>query len=967
MVARVTGRGQMARTAKKSAARKGSKPATGAAGKAAPEARGYVHATTDMAARPEIGVAPRLRSKAPPVRYRYDSSLSPALDWDTAPARDAGAFLLSCVDEAAALPSPQLFPAPRVLKGGDGEPLLTIAGLQDALAALKRMQRPFLDWAGKAERAAFDVPTMPLFVHERLSTAAIVETFKAHEKKAPQSTLFDLFADPRRPLAEQVRSYEHQGRDPWANRLILGDSLVVMNSLLHLDGLGGQVQMIYMDPPYGVKFGSNFQPFVRKRDVSPNDDADMTREPEMVQAYRDTWELGLHSYLTYLRDRLLLARDLLAPTGSIFVQISDANLHHVREVMDEVFGSENFCVIINFVVANAQTGDLLENNCHYLVHYAKEKARAKFRPPFLPKSELRGGQAAYRFVELPDGTRRTLTKEERKKPESLPQGARIFRADKLMSSHPPGSFPVEFEGRTFIPKKGYWSTGEEGMARLKSAKRLIAAGDTLSYVRFIDDFPAFPVGSQWNDTVTSGFTSEKLYAVQTNAKVVQRCMLMTTDPGDLVFDPTCGSGTTAYVAEQWGRRWMTCDTSRVPLALTRQRLLTASFPWYNLKDEKVGPGSGFVYARRQNRKGEEVGGIVPHITMKAIANDAPPAEEVLVDRPEQDAGVTRITGPFVVEATLPTPELAALTESEEKAAPPSQPVDEPGDHIARMIEVLRRAPTLALPGNRKITLRSIRRPGRTLSLSAEAFVDQEPGALSLAGAEAADSSTTALVAVLFGPADGPVTGKAVLDAAKEANVKGYRHLFVIGFAFTAEARTEIEGGEAALGLPATAVSASMDLQMGDLLRNQRSSQIFAVCGLPEIAVKPLPDAEKDGTPRWQVTLLGLDSFDPVTMTTDHQRGDNVPCWMLDTGWNGLVFHAGQVFFPRTGAWENLRKALKATHDENVWQHLAGDTSAPFAAPEGTEVAVKVLDDRGNELMVTRKLTRAAAKAPAKGL
>ncbi len=206
----------------------------------------------------------------------------------------------------------------------------------------------------------------------------------------------------------------------------------------------------------------------------------------------------------------------------------------------------------------------------------------------------------------------------------------------------------------------------------------------------------------------------------------------------------------------------------------------------------------------------------------------------------------------------------------------------------------------------------------------------------------------------------------MLDAAKEANVKGYRHLFVIGFAFTAEARTEIEGGEAALGLPATAVSASMDLQMGDLLRNQRSSQIFAVCGLPEIAVKLLPETEKDGTPRWQVTLLGLDSFDPVTMTTDHQRGDNVPCWMLDTAWNGLVFHAGQVFFPRTGAWKNLRKALKATHDEDVWQHLAGDTSAPFAAPEGTEVAVKVLDDRGNELMVTRKLTRTAANAIAKG-
>jgi adenine-specific DNA-methyltransferase len=529
-----------------------------------------------------------------------------------------------------------------------------------------------------------------------------------------------------------------------------------------------------------------------------------------------------------------------------------------------------------------------------------------------------------------------------------------------MSSHPPGSFPVEFEGRVFTPKKGYWSTGEAGMDRLKAARRLIAVGDTLSYVRFIDDFPAFPIGSQWNDTVTSGFASDKLYVVQTNTKVVQRCLMMTTDPGDLVLDPTCGSGTTAYVAEQWGRRWITIDTSRVPLALARQRLLTATFKWFELKDDTGGPASGFVFKRKKNRKGEEVGGIIPRVKLEHVANSEPPSEIVMPDRPEEVGDVVRVTGPFVVEATLPAP-LNIEGEAQAEAAPQ----DEPGDHVARMIEVLRRSPDLALPGKKRVTLKNITRPGRSLSLSAEAKVDLDPkgGTVSLTDAiKAADETDTGglpfsstPVAILFGPADGPITAKAVRDAADEAERKKYTHLFIIGFSITADARREVEAGEAVYGMPITYVTATMDLQMGDLLKNQRSSQIFAVCGLPEVEVIPLKEPAEDGTPRWQVKLLGLDVFDPVTMTTDHRKGDDVPAWMLDIEWNGMVFHADQVFFPRTSAWENLKKALKATHEEAVWQHLAGDTSAPFAAPASCEIAVKVLDDRGNELLVTRRL------------
>jgi adenine-specific DNA-methyltransferase len=299
----------------------------------------------ETAARPEAGAAPRFRGNKEPATYRYDSSLSPALEWDSQPAREVAEWLIARIGEAAVLPG-QTFPEPRVLRGIDEKPLLMVAGLQDALTFLKDMQKPFLSWSGKAERLSFDVPTLPLFIHERLSTQAIIKTLDAHRKAVPRSDLFEFFADPQMPMAKQVDAYSH--RNAWVNRMILGDSLAVMNSLLRYEGLGGQVQMIYMDPPYGVKFGSNFQPFVRTPKVSRNDDDDMTREPEMVQAYRDTWELGLHSYLTYMRDRLLVARDLLTPSGSIFVQISDEHLHRVRDVLDDVFGSENFVSVITF-------------------------------------------------------------------------------------------------------------------------------------------------------------------------------------------------------------------------------------------------------------------------------------------------------------------------------------------------------------------------------------------------------------------------------------------------------------------------------------------------------------------------------------------------------------------------------------------------------------------------------------------
>lgn len=871
----------------------------------------YKHPEAKSLLRPEVGTQAQFKKKKPPKTYRYDSSLSPAMDWDgQKPAREQGESLIKQVLDAR--------------------------NLEEAKAAAVKLQalsKPFLNWAGKAERLSFGVPTLPLFIHERLSTKAIIETLAGH-KTDKQQDMFELFGDPQHSIADQVlKAYEYQ--DNWTNRMILGDSLVVMNSLLHYENLGGQVQMIYMDPPYGVKFGSNFQPFVRKRDVSHGDDEDMTREPEMVQAYRDTWELGLHSYLTYLRDRLLLARDLLTQSGSIFVQISDENLHHVREVMDEVFGAENFISVITFRKKTMQFGAKhLEGMSDYLLFYARNAESLKFRPLFL-KQDVEG-YPNWTWVKCPDGTDRKLTDEEWTNHQLLPSGAKIFRPVLMRPSGYSEKmvYDVEFKGKIYKPaKNGCWSTTKEGMQQLIQAERVFAAGENLYYKLFHEDYPVSSLTNLWADM--SG-PKDIIYAVQTLDTVIARCVLMTTTPGDLVLDPTCGSGTTAYVAERWGRRWITIDTSRVPLALARQRLLTATFPWYELKDDSRGPVGGFNYLPEdQSKNPKSIGpGIVPHVTLESIANNEPSQQELLVDRPERSKNITRVSGPFCVEATIPTPVDYEGDGIEDSGAVSTEAY---GSFVDRMLEVLRKSPVLRLEGNKTVTFKNVRPPAKTLSLSAEALVTN--------GGERP-------VAFVFGPENGAVSEKLVYEAAREAHAKSYTHLYVIGFAIQPNARTLVDKCADVMGVPATYVQATPDLMMGDLLKNMRSSQIFSVCGQPEIKVHRTKEK------KYQVELLGLDVFDPITMEVDHRTGEDVPAWFLDTDYNDLCFHVSQAFFPRTGAWENLKKALKGEYEESVWDHLSGTTSAPFEAREHQQIAVKVIDDRGNELLVVEKLNEA---------
>ncbi|MGP9673614.1 MULTISPECIES: site-specific DNA-methyltransferase [unclassified Halomonas] len=525
--------------------------------------------------------------------WAYDPHLDPELQFDSSASR---AQVEKLIDDA--------------LASGDQEQM------REALEELKRLQSPYLQWAGKAERTSFDVDTVSLHVHERIDPATILGEVQKRMKASQKSgSAFqpDMFHAPfeNLPLREAIDFYKHE-RD-WANRLIAGDSLLVMNSMLQKEGMAGQVQMIYIDPPYGIKYGSNFQPFTHKRDVKDRKDEDLTQEPEMIKAFRDTWELGIHSYLTYLRDRLLLARELLSDSGSVFVQISDENLHHVRELMDEVFGKENLVSQILYRRGGFQTGAHIANTFDYIIWFSKDIAELhkKVNRVYVQASVDSWYSSSDKWAEYPNGHR-----EVHKKGREIPGNVKIHsdRSCFSASGGDSSSFTTSLKGAVAAPASGRgWSTNERGVWRLNVSNRLFIKGNRPRYKPYYDDFPLQYLSNGWFDVIRGGFSgdpeNEKIYAVQTLTSVVERCIQMTTDPGDLVLDPTCGSGTTAYVAEKWGRRWITCDTSRVAVTLAKQRLMTASYDYFDLKYPQEGLSGGFIYKT------------VPHITLKSIANN----------------------------------------------------------------------------------------------------------------------------------------------------------------------------------------------------------------------------------------------------------------------------------------------------------------------------------------------------------
>ncbi len=828
---------------------------------------------------------------------------------------------------------------------------------------------PQLVWKGKdaldSEDLVADAPA--IYIQEKIDPRVLIENLRrtaARPGDEPELTLFDTF-DGLGEL-DLVDFYRHEAN--WSNRMILGDSLNVMASLAEREALRGKVQMIYIDPPYGIKFGSNWQSSARKRDVKDGKLEDATREVEQIKAFRDTWELGIHSYLSYLRDRLAAARELLTESGSVFVQIGDENVHLVRSLMDEVFGSENFTAVIPFKKTSAVSSGRLDGVNDYLLWYGRSASVLKYRQLYVGAVVT---DTAYPYIEEAGNIGRRVLSGEVK-----PTGR--FRTDNLTSQSggKTTNFAFDLGGTTFPPSRGaYWKTNLDGMTKLAQAERLLGVGRTLSFKRYFSDFPVRALTNWWDDTVQSTFATENLYVVQTYTKVIARCMLMTTDPGDLVLDPTCGSGTTAYVAEQWGRRWITIDTSRVALALARQRLMGARFPYYLLADstqgrnkegqlagERLPPAEvgndirhGFVYER------------VQHITLKSIANNPDILQgmsraeidvairrhaehELLFDKPYLDNKKVRVAGPFTVESLSPHRSLAFAGSAVDGAGATNAGAvaDAWQGEAAFEQTILANLRTAGIQNGRK---------GERLTFDT---LDPYAGAHIQALGVRDDSAEgkPGRVGITIGPQYGTVGPSFIKDAAREANRSGVVDLLcVLGFAFDPavlgagdEYVTSEEGfanvaAERRLGrVPVLLVRMNADLVMGEELKKTGAGNLFTVFGEPDIDIV----SEGDGV---VVVLRGVDVYDPNTGRIRSDDVDQIALWMIDTAYDEESFFVRHCYF--TGGQDpfaRLKVALRADIDEEAWASLYRTQSRPFARPESHKIAVKVINDYGDEVM-----------------
>ena len=773
---------------------------------------------------------------------------------------------------------------------------------------------PQLQWAGKTEGLSFEVDTVSLHVHERIDPLTIIDAVrkKGYQDQKPLFHWFET-KDNNPPMREAIEFYKHpQG---WSNRLVAGDSLLVMNSLLEKEGMSGKVQMIYIDPPYGIKYGSNFQPFVNKREVKDGKDEDLTQEPEMIKAFRDTWELGIHSYLTYLRNRLLLARELLADSGSVFVQISDENVHLVRNLCDEIFGAGNFIALITFQKTGSLSGNLMSSTKDFIVWYSRDKNKTKYNQLYLARKAGDTSLDRYDYVELLNSNIVRLTRPQILGEEKIPDGRRL-RYTTLLSDGETGTADKEvlFDGEKFLPRHGkHWKTTVAGINTLISKNRIQKLGSTIWYKRYVDDFPVLPLNDRW-ESLQIGV--ELSYVVQTSPIVIQRCLLMTTNPGDLVLDITCGSGTTAYVAEQWGRRWITCDTSRVAITLTKQRLLTAIFEYYELAHPKDGVGGGFKCKA------------VPHIMLSTIANNEPLRVETLSDQPEVDKSKKRVTGPFTVEA-VPSPFVKSFEEL---------PVESDADStIPRSGETLRQG-----MWRDEIIKAGIRgKGGQQIEFSR---VETLSGAKWIhADAETKEKEPKRVV-ISFGPDYAPLEQKQVELSLEEAS-----HLFpkpnivvFAAFQFDPEASKDIDEANFP-GVTLLKVQMNADLHTDDLKKKRSSNESFWLIGQPDVETRKLDDG------RIVVEVKGYDYYNTRTGQLESGGPCNIAMWMLDTDYDYRSLYPRQVFFPIAAndeGWSRLASTLKTEIDPELIEHYHGTLSLPFKP--GNAVAVKIIDDRGIE-------------------
>ena len=841
---------------------------------------------------------------------------------------------------------------------------------------------PQLVWAGKKEHTSFEVPTVSLHVHERIDPRTIIEAVRRRNGngRPVQGYLFET-REENPPLREAIDFYRHA--HGWSNRLIAGDSLLVMNSLIEKEGMAGQVQMVYIDPPYGIRYGSNFQPFVNRRDVKDGKDEDLTQEPEMVRAFRDTWELGIHSYLTYLRDRLLLAKDLLHESGSCFVQIGDENVHLVRGVMDEVFGEKNFFAQINFRSKSPLGQKGLAQVYDYIVWYCQDHDKVKFRPLFREQfiesesefSYLDDGTGQYR--KLQPGETGSLTKDQR---------ARVFKRSDLRSSGytPTCTFEFEFQGRSFKPLgRKSWRTTKDGVETLKAKNRLFILGSNIYFRQYHSDFAFMQLENSWEDTA-AGFSDPKVYVVQTHTKVIQRCLLMVTNPGDLVLDPTCGSGTTAIVAEQWGRRWVTCDTSRVATTLAKQRLMGATFDYYKLAHPDEGVDSGFEYRR------------VPHVTLGSIANNEPPGEETLYDQPLIDNSRARISGPFTVEA-VPAPNVKSIDDLPVVCHPESPlPLRGEGSAFSSASQpqpadasIARSGPTLRQSDWRDELLKTgIRgKGGQMINFSR---VEPLGGTRWLHADAETKNGKPERVVISFGPDYAPLVSTQVEMAWEEARTLHPKPAILVfaAFQFDPEAAKDIDDlTKEKTGMTFLTAQMNADLLTDDLKKKRSSNQSFWLVGRPDVDLRRAKPSDSSGlssppsppsslpsglSSRTNATDLlssapadlyiaevrGFDYYNTRTGTIESGDTTKIAMWLLDTDYDGRSLYPRQVFFPLADedeGWAKLARNLKAEIDPDLIEHYRGTISLPFALGEHKRVAVKVIDDRGIESLKVLQL------------
>ena len=907
----------------------------------------------------------------------------------------------------------------RNLPSAEHQPLMREEEQSPVQVAYERRNRdldPQLVWRGKDEQDWSDlvVNVPPLYIQERVHPKVLVDDLVRQSRNGSGTDEYqtDMFADFNGLPSEDAKTEFYQHDANWSNRMILGDSLQVMASLAEREGLRGKVQCIYIDPPYGIKFNSNFQWSTTSRDVKDGNSAHITRDPEQVKAFRDTWRDGIHSYLTYLRDRLTVARDLLTESGSVFVQIGDENVHRLRSLMDEIFGEGNFHAQIAVRKASPLGGAGLVGANDYLLWYNKNRSTAKFRRIFR-KLDAQGDRY-YNIVEVDDGQRRSITSEEFANLRLLPSRARLITSSALVSSGltPSCVFSVEFESKKYEPSLGRsWRTNPTGMERLRFARRLISTGNTLRYVAYFDDFPYATFDNSWVDTGGGAIVGQKIYIVQTPSKIVERCILMTTDPGDLVLDPTCGSGTTAYASEQWGRRWITIDTSRVALALARGRIMGARYPYYLLTDSQDGQMKQAAIERRATSESPTYEDIrqgfvyerVPHITLRAIANNSEidviweAAQEELEPLRED---LNRALGvsweeweiPRAVEDTWPTEaqelhaswwkrriarqkeidaSIAANADYEYLYDKPYEDrnkvrvagpftvesisphrvlgVDEHGDIIAESSNGYGNEFDFAQVMLDNLGTSGVQQAHREDRIEFTSITPW-PGSLVCADGrytEGDEKDGIERRAAIFIGPEFGTLSRPDLVAAAREAADGGFDV-LIACAFNYEAHTtEFES----LGeVPVLKARMNADLHMAQDLKNTGKGNLFVIFGEPDIDIL---DADDD---QIQVRVNGVDVFHPNTGEVRSDGPEDIACWFIDTDYNEEAFFVRHAYFlGASDPYKSLKTTLKAEIDADAWATLHSDISRPFDKPDSGRIAVKVINHLGDEVLKVFKV------------